>query len=110
MQAARPKYLLMNRQPSIVKAQLDRIHSRKPSLAVEPHTTDQAKDNLDLAGAESGLAHVYGGQQKGEFSRPALTADIKNAGKLLQHLSTRLEAAGFSSRPDSRRPSVMQQA
>lgn len=38
--------------------------------------------------------------------RPRLASEIKNAGQLLQQLSSRLEAAGFSSRQGSRRPSL----
>lgn len=49
-------------------------------------------------------------QAKRLTDRPALAADIKSAGKLLQRLSTQLEAAGLLTSTGSRRQSAALQA
>ena len=89
-------------QPSIVKAQLAKINSRKPSLVAAYNGAGRmhTRQAITLSSSET-LLH---GPKPSD--RPRLASEIKNAGQLLQQLSTRLEAAGFSSRQGSRRPSL----
>ena len=90
------------RQPSIVKAQLARINSRKPSLVAASNVAGRIYPRQGNFNSCTELMD----HGPTATDRPRLASEIKNAGKLLQQLSTRLEAAGFSSRPGSQRPSI----
>ena len=88
---------------SLVKAQLAKAISRKPSLLAAASMSGR----LNRVLAEQGNASVDSMEDAPCLqARPRLASDIKNAGKLLQQLSTRLEAAGFYSKTSSRRASM----
>ena len=90
-------------QASIAKAQLAKINSRKPSLSAASNLVGRtnARQGIPL---DSYIEAMHSGPRASD--RPRLAFEMKNAGKLLQQLSTRLEAAGFSSRSGSQRSSI----
>lgn len=100
---------------------LPKIQSRKPSLAIiseigsqeggggaTAKATNKEKEQAWSVGRLSKNPSFAVAKPKGlTSSRGALAAEISNAGKLLQQLSSRLEAAGVVSQPGSRRASTM---